>query len=471
MKSAKSCAKSCAKSLLIGFLVLQFATVPTFADETVDPTLPPVTINPETLRQWVISSNLGIVEELNRVHAAKEKVNVDYANLLPSLNLGSIVQGKSGVILSSITFLLPFLMPSNWIAVRTDKSLFESEKISYRILQLNSYNSALITYYTILANQTLLAIYIQQERNLASIAAIISEAVKTGMTTKRDALVAQAQTLTAHEQVLKTREMIEGEIVSLKQAMDLPISAELKLESSTVGETPAEAGTVQNAIDRADAAAPELVQLGLISLAANHAKWSAVFSFIQNPSLSSISVPNHDGQYANASLSRLTPRASLNFSFAAFPSYELAQTDADLIRIQIKEAELANQTVVATAYEGLGEAKERLNTALSAERKFREVYAVDLQRYKIGTLSLTDLLIDQTSLSNASLMHVESVLDMNLERTILNRALLTDTFSGIPGCASDAVAKSQTDAGRFLRSIFGGKKDRITLDQLCHIPG
>ena len=39
------------------------------------------------------------------------------------------------------------------------------------------------------------------------------------MTTKRDALVAQAQTLTAHEQVLKTREMIEGEIVSLKQAM------------------------------------------------------------------------------------------------------------------------------------------------------------------------------------------------------------------------------------------------------------
>jgi multidrug efflux system outer membrane protein len=458
-------------AVFLGLLFVQFATPPGYANTAVTGAddRSPVTINPQSLRQWIISNSDDVVQELTVLHIAKEKVNVDYANFLPSLNLGFLSQGTT-TILSTVTFLLPFLLPSNWINIRTDKELFESEKLSYRILQLNSYSAALATYYTILANQGLEKIFQEEEGHLASVAAMVEHDVEVGKANKRDEIVAQAKTLDADINVLRTHEMVANEVDSLKQAMGFPPSVTLILEPSDVPVTDAENETRQAAIDQSNAASPEVKQLQLMVLASDHAKWAQVFAFVQSPSLSSEATKGTDGKYSGPSLTNLSAKGSFNFGFATFPSYRLAETNVDLIQERGEDALNTNAFLVASGLDSLTDAKERVTIATDAEGKYAEAYALDLQRYQNGSFALTGLLIDQNALSAASITRVESMLDLNLERMLLNRALITDSFAAITGCASDEVAKSQTGVGRFLRSVFGGKNGNITLDQLCHVP-
>src|SRR4051812_45402677 len=48
-------------------------------------------LNPETLRKQLLENNLSIIQALNQVHDAKDQVSVARGNLLPSLNLGALL--------------------------------------------------------------------------------------------------------------------------------------------------------------------------------------------------------------------------------------------------------------------------------------------------------------------------------------------------------------------------------------------
>src|SRR4051812_30110387 len=76
-----------------------------------------VAINPKTLRSLIVHNNFGEMTQLNLIHQAKDTVDQARGRLLPSLNLGAIISGITAgpaFALTSISFLLPFLLPSNW---------------------------------------------------------------------------------------------------------------------------------------------------------------------------------------------------------------------------------------------------------------------------------------------------------------------------------------------------------------------
>ena len=93
------------------------------------------------------------------------------AKLLPTLNLGALLPALANptFLLASVTILFPFLVPSNWIVLKQEKELFESDKASYKALQLNILSNSLALYYTFVNDQKIHNILAEQSNTLGTI--------------------------------------------------------------------------------------------------------------------------------------------------------------------------------------------------------------------------------------------------------------------------------------------------------------
>ena len=136
------------KNILISILCYSLISLSTLAsaEERV------FVVNPTTIRDQLLSKNMSLMQALNNIENSKLNVSLARAKLLPSLDLGILLPTivNPSFLLSSITFLFPFLVPSNWLIFKREKALFESDKASYLSLELNILSNALSLYYTFL---------------------------------------------------------------------------------------------------------------------------------------------------------------------------------------------------------------------------------------------------------------------------------------------------------------------------------
>ena len=125
-----------------------------------DDTLPPIDKNRfyslDELTGRAKYINYSVSQEAERVFQAKLNIGVARGNLLPRLNLKSLVGIFTGDYLSAVGTVLPFLFPSNWFNWKISKELYQAQRNSFASLRGNEMNSVEGLFYLILRDQIVL---------------------------------------------------------------------------------------------------------------------------------------------------------------------------------------------------------------------------------------------------------------------------------------------------------------------------
>jgi len=447
------------KSLKIAVLSFALVTSPTLAQ---GPTQGFV-LNQSTLQSQLLSSNLEVLKALYAVHDAKDQVNVARANLLPSLNLGAMLSfSAGGFVLSSVEFLLPFLLPSNWYNYYSEKNLFEAEKLSYNTIQLNIYSSALSTYFMMVADRQLYGIFQQQYQDLQDVYEMQKKRAAAGLIPVSDVMETQAEAHLAGIKASQLAELSKQEVASMRKSLNLTLETQIQLENSDMKNSPFEFEAMETTIAKANGVSLERAQIKYLVKAAELQKWAKVFTFINGASIGS------RGSSGNASFDNIQSSGNMNFGFAQFPMYELNERRIKEIQLQDDILKLENTRIIESTVGSIEEAKHQLDLATQAEIQMAQVYQMRLQSYEQGAATLIEVLQARTRMSTSSVEKVKAQLDLNLQRTVLHRTLLTAQFGTIKGC--NPKRDPPEEPKRCLIGKFLCKKpseSHTTLDEIC----
>jgi outer membrane protein TolC len=430
-----------------------------------------VNVDPEYLRQRVLSSNLNIEVELNTVKDQKTIVNKDRAALLPSLNLSVGALGNpGGFLLNAVEFMFPFLIPSNWFQLNAQENVFQAEKVSYKVLELNTYAQALSMYYAILADNQSAQIYQQQADDLMN---IYNEKQKANdalgqITPPEDLLTSLSNAQIAKSTALNALELTYQEIAALRQVLSLPETTKINLKNYSEPTLAVETQSINDVAQQALNAAPEYQQIMYLAKAGEAGVWNASFSWITGASATA-TIP---GGAAGASSGRIPDFAGmsgeLTFHLGAdiFPTIELSQRNVTEIRLRLTALQQQVTQSVEAAMASVNEAVQEYQLAQQGEANQLQAYNIYRDKYDLGGaggVTIIDVLTAHSELTTASITKIRALQDLNDQRVTLERALISQQFAKIKGC----VMSRQT--GGFLGGIFGGTNAKI--DQVCREGG
>ncbi len=417
------------------------------------------TVNPESIRTRVLNGNLAVEAAAYQVSIGHAQVVNARAALAPSLNLGgvinSITSGPS-FLLSSVQALLPFLFPSSWFNLKEENNLYQAQLVSYRLMELNTYATVLATYYTYLSDQQIANIYAQEAKDFRQIASLLEEEEAiSGDVPPAQLEQAEAQANLAEGQALKLGEMMDQEKAGLLTELNLPTSSAMTIVPLDAppssyelkpASTEAEKITqIENAIADSAKMAPEIQQTEFLVAAAKNAKWSSFFGFLGGATI---------GQAKNSSGNGLGPlggSAQVTLGASTFTNLRLSNLNIENIQFQETETKSALQQVLDSNLRSIDDANQQLAKSTLAEKELMEVYEQSLNDYNMGLGSLTDLLLLRTQAASAAVTKVQNQADLNLLRTTVHRALLSDQFKWIGDCQPNYT-----------------RNRKVTLDELCH---
>ncbi|MEN0059455.1 MAG: TolC family protein [Bdellovibrio sp.] len=421
--------------------------------------LGPVVITPSTLRKELLSRNIGIAISLNDVQQAKAQVAQARGNLLPSVNLGSLISSGPIFMLTSVSMLLPFLMPSNWMNLRESTWLLRAQATSHYLAELNAYASAYSLYYTILGDMQLRESIYHQYQNLRAIEEELRIPADMGTVRMEEYLQAQAQAEMAFIQVSQLDEVIKTERAAIRKMLGLDLSQEISFVPVAISASSVEGQLPQDLIEQVHKNSPETVQMSHMITAAQYATWSKGFSFLSGASLGmSRSV---DG----GAFSSVTRNGSVNLGFGYFPALELSNLNVQQLQLRKKELRLEQAQVLEVAFGALEEAHKQHEAAQKAHLNLEQVYEAEYFRYKMGLTDILHVLQAANSLSSALVNKVKAETALNTLRVTLHRTMITDEFSQIQPC--EIERRSSGGIRGKLGRIFNPDKDNVTLDQVC----
>jgi outer membrane protein TolC len=421
----------------------------------------------------IVHNNLPILEELNQIHQAKDNVYIARGNLLPSLNLGALLNltGGPAFALSSISVLLPFLVPANWANLHQSEDLLESEKLSFRILELNNYATAYTLYETMLSDQAVRETLVQQYNADTYIHDwIVQQHALNGKTTQGDIDNADAQMKLAQNNIAATDQALANERATLANMLVLP-NDNFTLANVHIPASQAETQSLNTVVNKIQSVAPENAQMNYMIKAAQEVQWSKVFAFFGGAGLDVAGTSGGGGGKSSpfGHVQDLTGQFTL--SFAQIPTVQLASDQVANLEIQ-KKALLAGQLQLGqTSLGSVTQAKIQVDTT---QKAYTELVSVAQEYFLKYTLSLTDLtnVFQQVAqAAQAQALNVKAQLDIDSLRVTLHRELLTDQFASIPGCKIRPEAEQQDKNNS---GLFGGIGDllhpgqaNMTIDQAC----
>ncbi len=437
--------------------------VPSTQNTTPSTTQPQqVILTPEFLRHQVLEGNLSLEQELNIIKDQKDKMNVARGQLLPSLNLGMLISSGPSFLLSSISFLLPFLFPSNWMALDAATDQFNAEKISYKILEMNVYSSSLSMYYTVLADAKIQKIYEQQAKDLMNIYTIKKMQFDLiGIVTPQDLEQTLASAQLAQVSASQLKELAAQETAALRQVLGLPLATEIEFTAQNMPGSDWENKPIAQAVLQAFSVAPENQQIDFLIAAAKAKDLSADFGFLNTATLSASGSGG-----SGATLGNLAGGVSFHFGFDYFPNLNL--TERSILEIQLQKRQLGLQITqtLESVTKSLVEANRQFSLASQAEVEMTNVYNTIKLNYDLGLTELINVLTAHVQLVQASVARVKAEQDLNQQRVSLHRVMITDQFSLIKGCAI-MPKKKHGGLGGLIGGIFGDSDPDKTIDQMC----
>ncbi|XGC81957.1 TolC family protein [Bdellovibrio bacteriovorus] len=437
------------------FLTLIFTALLTASSAFAAPKT--VVVNPTTLRTHYLSRNVGLAIALNDVQQAKVQVIQARANLLPSVNLGGVISSGAGFMLNSVSMLLPFLMPSNWMDLKESSHLLNAQGTSYYLAQLNGYASAYAIYQTIVGDMQLRAALFKQYQNFKAIEEQLRLPAESGIIPKEDYLQAQAQAQMALVQVSQIDELLKKEKASVRQMLGLELDQEIVFEPSRVASSSAESQTPVALLEKIHESSPETQQIKSLITAAQYNKFSKGFSFLNGASLNS----NRTG----GSFSSIAGSGSVNLGFGYFPALELSNLHIEQMRLRKKELRLDQANLIETTLGSFEEAQKQLQAAIIAENNLRKVYDAEFMRYQNGITDILHVLQAGNSLTNSIVAKVKAETAVDTLRVSMHRMMISDQFAKIENC------KIERQSGGGIKGklgrIFKPEKYKVSLDQVC----
>jgi multidrug efflux system outer membrane protein len=379
---------------------------------------------------------------LLQVKDAKDQVGVARGNLLPSINLG-LATGHS-FMLSAVEFLLPFLIPSNWFNYNAQKDSFEAEKLSFLIMELNAYSSALSLYYSDRADLEIAKLYQDNANALNQLVKLSRGSVISGTVIPTDIIQVKVQADSAGTQALKLKQTADSEIATLRQMLSFPLSTTITLSQTDLAATTWENMDIQAAVDLANEIAPEHQQIDFLVKAAKQKSYSAKFGWITSALLGA--------QPSGGSLGTVTGQVNFGLGFALGPTISLANRNIQEVKLTEDVLEQTNTSVLETAINSFKDIKGQLDLSTDGESKAKQVYAFVAQQFQWGTGRFADLLAAYTQITSSSFDRITAQEGVNLQRVVLDRMALSDEFANIKDCGLTAPPS--------------GKKNQ-SLDQQC----
>jgi outer membrane protein, multidrug efflux system len=425
----------------------------------------PVLLEPITIRRMLLEGNTSIILGANRIHQAREQLNIARGGLLPSLNISTLLLG-SQVGLGAAEFLLPFLLPSKWFESFKAKNMVEAEKAAYLILELNQYASALTLYFTHHYDLSAREEQLEEVKQFERMQKSAQTAYGLGLIAKDELDQAKAQTAIARIRVTRLNDLIVHERALIRHSLGLELNRSLEMKRMSLSSMPEESKSAQELIDQALAIAPERTQLLYLMKAAENEKWAKIFGFVNIFSLANRFLNGNEGGFTG-----LQASSNMSLGFGTIPSIKLSNKNKENLQIQEQELKFQVSEILERSVHQLTIAKTRLDEAIEAEKSLSSAFEAKLKRFELGTTDLTAVSFARTQLREAMLERLRTESEINSLRVALQRAFIQDEFSKIRGCNLSAQAEAKKDRIFFLswfKDLFtGSSNDWLSVERIC----
>ena len=422
-----------------------------------------VVVTPAKLREQLMTSNTSVLTALNSIYQAKEEVNRARGSLLPGLGLTGTLGGSPNFAVSTISVLLPFLLPGNWHALDAKKQQLAANGYAYHLVGLNGFASEYALYSQVVEDATLKSIYVQQADNLREILQIVADDYSAGTATKADVAQATAQFQLARAQISQLDELTAQETAIVRKMMGLPLTVDLQFGETHPAPLLEESSTAQAIFEKVHASSPEQRQIESLIAAAKQAEFTSVWGFLTGASL------NVSPDFGTSSFGHLTESAAVNLGFGYFPAVQISHLNTEALKIREREIGFEQASVIESALSSVQAAAAQVAFAEQASDNYRIALAQDIARYRAGQVDLLHVLTISNNSTAAAAQLARATGDLDRQRITLNRVLLSDEFAKIPTCRLQGASSSGGIFG-FLKGVFGlgRKKSRYqSIDDLC----
>ncbi|MBI2519173.1 MAG: TolC family protein [Bdellovibrio sp.] len=423
----------------------------------------PLHLNPEILRKYILEENSSILLGMNAVRQAKHRVSIARAQLLPNLNIGTVISSGPTFALAAVEMLLSFLMPAKWFNVGVSKNLFEAEKISYYLLQLNQYASAFALYQTIRGDIALRDVLYNHYQDLSLITSVLARQYSLGMISLENLAHATSQTKMAELRVSQMDQLLAEETAAVRNLIGASLDREIIFDEFEVAPSAAEDETIEVVAAEAFALSPENTQLDFLMKASKFGKWKQLFGFIGGATLGSrMSSASSSG----VSFANMTSNVSINLGLEMIPGYSLSNDNIEQIKLQ-KLALFHDLTqIIEGSLKAVAQVKDQLELASLAESNMKKVYEIKKTKYDLGMISIMTLLQTRFQVTESRAAKIKAQVELDNLRISLHRQMLTDQFQEIHGChAQMPVDQKKTAFVRWLLKLF--RHIRLDVDKLC----
>lgn len=412
-------------------------------------------VNPNSIRGQLLTKNISLLQALNNVQNSKLNVSMARAKLLPTLNLGALLPALANptFLLASVTILFPFLVPSNWIVLKQEKELFESDKASYKALQLNILSNSLSLYYTFVNDQKIHNIIAEQSDTLGTIYTNLRKKSDIlGNVTSDELGMASAQWQESKIRISKLQELLVEERAGLRTLLGLPLGSELNVEDIDLAPSDYELKSATEIADHSLQVAPEVTQLNYLIKAAKAGKYAKLFGFMSSASIAGTSTNN------SSPFSGLKAGGAFSFGADNLVNIKIGNNNVESIQLRVEQLKEENEKIAEISVGQIVEVKKQQELSARALQDRLSVYEAKKRQYAMGLIPLQSLLQTQVQLTDSYVSNIKSDLDLKMQRLTLMRLAIDGDFLKIKGCAATALTGN--------KSIFRRDKGQ-TLDELC----
>ena len=367
---------------------------------------------------------------------AKLSVEVARGKLLPSINLGVMVgtMANPAFLLSSVDYVVPFLLPSRWFDFYKSKNLVDAEKEGFLVVELNLYASTISLASNLLNDLRTRQILYYEMRDWIEVENLVRQAVEDDRAVPADLDRSRSQTAGVRIRIGRLNELLIEEMAELKKVLNLPANTEIQFDNLDVSQSKLEGLDIPDAIQKVFDISPERRQMLAFIKAAEKDRFSKIFAFISGASAGNVSRGLTSNESASMAFDAQYGRFNFQLGYDYWPTIKIAESQIRILKI--RENEVCNDHATATT-EVIGKKEfieERMAQAMSAAELLERVFKADQVRYGQGLIPLIQVFESQRQWRAALIENLRAETDLRLMRISMDRLIRSGHFAALKGC-------------------------------------
>jgi outer membrane protein TolC len=419
-------------------------------------------INPVTLRRDILSENTDVLKALNTAYQAKAAVNIAHGNLLPSINASAVISGiatgGASFAVSSVSILLPFLLPSNWYNLDATKSQLSASGYAYYIVELNTYANALAAYQTVQYDMALRNIYYEEYQRYLLIQNYVQIAFNIGKDIGADLERAEASTQLARGTVDNYDSAIAKEVAILRQLISRNLNAQVIVDSYHPPVSSYESRGLQSILNAVFPKSPEEQQVLSLIQASKYQTLSQAFSFLGGASLNAT---------PSAGFGSTSFQANGSLGFGYFANIDAKNLVTDQLYAQQKAVRLQEAATIESSVNSIQADISGVAQVTASRDNVEAAFQAFLGQYSLGKTDLTTLIDVELQLTTSELQLAALQNDLDNQRIDLERITISNQFGKVPSCR--LTGNESTGFLSFFTDLFNPKSNVISIDKLCGV--